>query len=66
VMIGHVKKWKLADKNAALDKAAKILGDYEKDNTQKDQGTAAALRDLMTSLHGGAARLPIARNPGKP
>ena len=66
VMVGHVKKWKLADKNSALDKAAKILGDYEKDSKQQGQSTAEAIRDLMTSLHGGAARLPIARNPGKP
>jgi len=33
-LVGHVKKWKLADKNAALDKAAKIIGLYEKDNEQ--------------------------------
>ena len=31
---GYVKKWKLADKNSALDKAAKIAGMYEKDNDQ--------------------------------
>lgn len=63
VMVGHIKKWKLADKNSALDKAAKILGDYEKDNTQKDQGTADALRGLFSALHDGSARLPIVRNP---
>jgi phage terminase small subunit len=63
VMVGHIKKWKLADKNSALDKAAKILGDYEKDNKQKDQGTADALRGLFSALHDGSARLPIARNP---
>lgn len=34
VLIGHVKKYKIADKNSALDKAAKILGMYEKDNEQ--------------------------------
>lgn len=33
-VIGHVKKWKLADKNAALEKAAKIGGLYELDNNQ--------------------------------
>ena len=31
---GYVKKWKLADKNAALEKAAKIEGLYGKDNEQ--------------------------------
>jgi len=33
-LVGHVKKYKIADKNSALDKAAKILGEYEKDNAQ--------------------------------
>jgi phage terminase small subunit len=31
---GHVKKWKIADKNAALEKASKIAGLYEIDNRQ--------------------------------
>lgn len=35
VLVGHVKKYKIADKNSALDKAAKILGQYEKDNKQQ-------------------------------
>lgn len=34
VLVGHVKKYKIADKNSALDKAAKILGMFEKDNEQ--------------------------------
>lgn len=33
-LIGHLKKYKIADKVAALDKAAKILGMYEADNAQ--------------------------------
>lgn len=33
-LIGHTKKLKLWDKNAALDKAAKHLGLYERDNAQ--------------------------------
>lgn len=33
-MIGYTKKLKLWDKNAALDKAAKHLGLYERDNAQ--------------------------------
>ena len=35
VFVGHVKKYKIADKNAALEKAMKHLGLYEKDNEQK-------------------------------
>jgi len=42
-LVGHVKKWKLADKNSALDKASKILGLFEKDNAQ---GADAAMRAL--------------------
>lgn len=35
VVIGHTKKVKLWDKNAAIDKAMKHLGQYEQDNMQK-------------------------------
>lgn len=34
VFVGYVKKWKLADKNSALEKLAKHLGAYEQDNKQ--------------------------------
>lgn len=34
-VVGVTKKYKLADKNAALEKAMKHLGQYEKDNAQK-------------------------------
>ena len=34
VLVGHVKKYKIANKNVALDQASKILGMYEKDNEQ--------------------------------
>ncbi len=43
VLIGHVKKYKIADKNSALDKAAKILGMYEKDNAQPGAAIAQAI-----------------------
>jgi cell division protein FtsX len=33
-VVGHVKKYKIADKNSALEKAAKILGMFEADNGQ--------------------------------
>jgi phage terminase small subunit len=35
--VGYVKKYKIADKNAALEKAMKHLGLYEKDNEQKPE-----------------------------
>lgn len=34
MVIGHVKKWKIASKVEALEKAAKIGGLYEIDNNQ--------------------------------
>lgn len=34
VLRGYVKKYKIANKNVALDQASKILGMYEKDNEQ--------------------------------
>lgn len=34
VFVGYLKKYKIADKNAALEKAAKIAGLYELDNAQ--------------------------------
>lgn len=34
VLRGYVKKYKIANKNVALDQASKILGLYEKDNQQ--------------------------------
>jgi phage terminase small subunit len=34
-IVGVTKKYKLTDKNAALEKAMKHLGQYEKDNAQK-------------------------------
>lgn len=36
-LIGHTKKVKWLDKNAARDQAAKILGAYERDNNQKGE-----------------------------
>jgi phage terminase small subunit len=44
VFVGFVKKYRLADKNAALDKAAKIAGLYELDN--KQARTVVSIRDL--------------------
>lgn len=58
VKVGEIKKWKLADKNAALDKAAKILGDYSIDNKQKAQPLAEALAGFVSQIHqSGAGRV---------
>lgn len=42
VYTGELKKYKIADKNAALEKAAKIVGSYEEDNAQNAAAAAAA------------------------
>ena len=47
-LVGLVKKYKIADKNSALDKAAKILGMYEIDNSQRVDPFAAMLLGIAT------------------
>lgn len=44
-LVGHVKKWKLATKDGALDKLMKHLGGYAKDNAQKPPAEAPAVVD---------------------
>lgn len=57
VFVGYTKKYKIADKNAALDKAAKIDGLFEKDNKQK-------VDPLLALLNGRKARtLGVNPNP---
>lgn len=46
-VIGVVKKYKFADKNSALDKAAKIDGLYAKDNAQSGDAAARMLAGLV-------------------
>ena len=61
-LVGHVKKYRIGDKNSALEKAAKILGLFEKDNRQQTASLAEALAQLFGQIHGdGGSRLPIAR-----
>lgn len=54
VFVGYVKKYKIADKNAALDKLMKHLGGYEKDNRQKADGVL----DLIRAVAGANADSP--------
>ena len=56
VLVGHVKKYKIANKNAALDQASKILGLYEKDNDQKSNPILA----MLAAMKGSA--LPVVRD----
>lgn len=54
-----VKKYKLADKNAALEKAAKHLGLYERDNKQKGEAEAQALAEFLAHISGQENKLPV-------
>ena len=68
VLIGHVKKWKLADKKGALDMLMKHLGGYKADNKQTGEATAEALAEFMAGLrNSGAGSIQIAkRAPNAP
>lgn len=46
-------KYKITDKNSALDKLFKHLGLYEKDNTQ----SGTAIGQLLGAIHGAGSRL---------
>lgn len=59
VLVGHVKKYKIADKNAALDKAAKILGLFKKDNEQPGAATANAIQSLLANM--GRSAFPVSK-----
>lgn len=48
--VGFTKKYKIADKNAALEKLARILGLYEKDNAQKIDPIADMLKSISGSF----------------
>lgn len=58
-LVGLVKKYKVADKNAALDKAAKILGMFKKDNEQPGAATANAITSLLATM--GRSAFPVAK-----
>ena len=59
---GEVRKIKISDKNAALEKAAKILGLFEKDNAQAGNALGAALAKFVAQFHGkDAGRLKVSR-----
>lgn len=60
VFVGYTKKYKVADKNSALEKLFKHHGLYEKDNNQKTD----PLADLLKSIIGSSAALPVVKRNG--
>lgn len=53
----YIRKYKIADKNTALEKLAKHLGIYELDNHQKTD----ALTEVLNRL--GRSVLPVSKDP---
>lgn len=53
-----IKKYKLTDKNAALEKLMKHFGAYEKDNRQKADPLTEFAK-FIAERTGGSSRLPI-------
>ena len=61
VLRGYVKKYKVANKNVAHDQASKILGMYEKDNTQKTDPLTELLQKIATGNN--SAFKPVVDDP---
>lgn len=60
VFVGHVIKYKLADRRGYVDMLMRHLGEYEQDNAQAGAAAANALTTLMGQMHGSS--LPIVRD----
>lgn len=58
-------KYKFWDKNSALDKAAKILGMYEKDNKQKSDPLVELIKGLGGNVIGVAGGEPSTASKGE-
>ena len=61
VFVGYLKKYKIADKNAALEKLFKHHGLYERDNSQKTDPLTSLLHALASGS--GSAFKPVADDP---
>ena len=58
VFVGYLHKYKIADKNAALEKLFKHFGLYEKDNDQKNKPASQLLALLGGNVVGTVAEGP--------
>lgn len=59
VFVGYTKKYKVADKNSALEKLFKHHGLYERDNAQKTDPLVELLRSMNSSP------LPVVKGNGR-
>ena len=62
-LVGYVKKYKIADKNSALERGAKILGMFKKDNEQPAKAAADAFAAFLDGLSTRGSRLPMGDKP---
>lgn len=60
VGIGQVLKYKIADKNSAIERLFKHLGLFEKDNKQSNPGDA--MTQFLAELSARGSRLPVKRD----
>lgn len=61
VFVGYLKKYRIADKNAALEKLFRHHGLYERDNEQKTDPLTALLHTIAKTS--GNAFAPVADDP---
>jgi len=61
VFVGYVKKYRIADKNAALEKLFKHHGLYERDNNQKTDPLTSLLHAIASGS--GSTFKPVADDP---
>lgn len=66
VLVGNIKKWKLADKKGALDMLMKHQDGYNAENKGKAQPLADALAGFVSQIHkAGAGRLQFVPQAAK-
>ena len=58
-VIGLTRKLKQWDKNAALEKAMKFHGAYQRDNEQPNAATANAIQSLLATM--GRSSFPVTK-----
>lgn len=65
VLIGHVKKYKIADKNASLERGGKFLNMFEKDNEGAMKGVAKALNEMSVAERAVRVTALLAKAAGR-
>lgn len=57
IFVGYTKKYKLADKKAALDMLMKHLGGYKEDNKQGGEAAAGTLAAFLQTMRGSGLKV---------